>query len=164
SIIPTQIEVWLNRAQLRMVLLYHLSGILETLNARVRRKLLVPPDRAAEPDATVLKDLRASCTKITCPPLPAGARLRSTRILWREHAEKIGCANGSRVFLCLIRPGHAGPQSGSTSGPRRWGPWSSGIAGRTRCGRRPDGMHEGSRPRLDRELGRKHESRVDRSD
>src|SRR5437899_961741 len=36
-----------------MVLLYHLSGILETLNARVRRKLLVPPDRDAEPDATV---------------------------------------------------------------------------------------------------------------
>ena len=36
-----------------MVLLYHLSGILETLNAWVRRKLLVPPARDAEPDATV---------------------------------------------------------------------------------------------------------------
>src|SRR5437762_14019293 len=36
-----------------MVLLYHLSDILETLNARVRRKLLVQPDRDAEPDATV---------------------------------------------------------------------------------------------------------------
>ena len=64
-----------------------------------------------------------------------------------------------------MRPGDgdAGPRTGSASGPRRWGSWASGIAGRAGQRRSPDTMHEMSRTRSDRKLGRKLETRVGRT-
>src|SRR5262245_2833654 len=90
----------------------------------------------------ILRPAKAPClfalkpipTRISLPAVSGGSETGSHQFLWREHADKVACANGGRVSLFVDKcPGGAGPESGSASGPRRgatWGPWSSNIAGR----------------------------------
>src|SRR2546426_9400611 len=63
-------------------------------------------------------------------PFLVGARLGPTKILWREHAEKVAGADGGHIFLSLdvlldgigLRPGSAATRRAR----------ASGVGGRTR--------------------------------